>query len=251
MNTIPESFNEYRESLTETLQLEPHGEDDNGNPVYKQKGGKRLFIKVDGRMHTCVDDVHFEADRPVTDKYEIVESIAVDEASGKPITREIIRRGMDGNFKDYEYGFLEEDPSTLAVSHTGTDRKPTKKDLEEAAAEVAEYFASKGHKVACVKDTVVFHDLADGIDETSAFWGKEQIKWFTVLDNKVGNLATVLLWLRGWYPTEERFKADRARIEQAIEGMKGSSDEISEMVDEIGDYLKSTLAGMNTYKARI
>lgn len=248
MNTIPESFDEYRaRTVSEAKKPAEWHEhkiavDTVRNPSKGLLGGpsaEEAETKLRGKFGYSDKEIG------------LLKKVSVDEASGKPVTREIIRRGMDGYFKDYEYGFLEEDPSTLVVSHTGTDRKPTKKDLEEAAAEVAEYFASKGHKVVCVKDTVVFHDLADGVDEASAFWGKEQIKWFTVLDNKVGNLATVLLWLRGWYPTEERFKADRARIEQAIEGLKTSSDEISELADEIGDYLKSTLAGMNTYKARI
>lgn len=67
---------EVSESVREgELVLKPAGEDDNGNQLYVAKGAKGYFVKVDGAVHRCQDDVHFEAGEKLTGKYRIEEGV--------------------------------------------------------------------------------------------------------------------------------------------------------------------------------
>lgn len=185
------------------------------------------------------------------DEFVRMLSRSVHEASGRAATRSFVAAEMDENFQGVKYAFDPDEPSVMVITHKAHGLS-TRNDLASLAKEVCDHFASKGCKVAFDRGdhSVTFHDMAEGVDEGSVFWSKEPLKWLTALDHKVGNLATTLLWLRGWHPSEERFAGDRARIEKTIEGMKAAAAEIDDMVEEIGDYLKQTLDSMSNYRAR-
>ncbi len=97
----------FREFLAEgVLVLKPAGDDGEGNQLYVEKGGKAYFVKVDGDLYRCADDVYFEPTEKYTGGYRIDEG---DASSGmrseivrsfkniSPPYRKLIAKAVTGN----------------------------------------------------------------------------------------------------------------------------------------------------------
>ncbi len=84
----------------------------------------------------------------------------------------------------------------------------------------------------------------------SAFWGKEQNKWLDVIEHQATNLATSILFIRQWAPTQPKYALDREKVVGHLERMRKAADLLSSSVDEVSDFLKDSLFNRHNYQPR-